>query len=56
MKQVILLPDGSKVEIDGNNVKHVDKDGKVLYDYSASKPYVGWGEEFEYDDYDDDWN
>lgn len=75
MKQIISLTDcgrieiclanGNRIEIDGNNVKHLNKDGKVLYDSEsflyAQEPveFVGVkhnNDEWEYDDYDADWN
>lgn len=41
MKQVIILDNGTKIEIDGNNAKFIGADGSVLYDSTAisySKP------------------
>jgi len=32
MKQIINLADGTRVEIDGTNVKHINANGSVLYD------------------------
>ena len=32
MKQIINLADGTLVEIDGTNVKHINANGSVLYD------------------------
>lgn len=54
MKQVIFMLDGSRVEVDGNNVKHIREDGKVLYDYTIRQcdNDDAWDP---LDDYDADW-
>ena len=36
MKQIIMLDNGTKLEIDGDNVKHIAADGIILYDTAVS--------------------
>ena len=42
MKQIITLPDGSRIEIVGSNVKHICKDDNIMYD---STKRILYGEE-----------
>lgn len=56
MKHVTYLPDGSRLEVDGSNVKHISEYGKVLYDSSTILPHQKWPDISD-DDYDDnDWS